>query len=116
MAKPSKAKTDDHFTYQPPPEARHEYRVPVGHSWSEWKFLQAKYNYRCAYCGIRKEDTPEQYLTRDHYRPIRYGGCDHIHNIVPACKQCNFLKGNLWPVPVTVPTAKPRRRYRAWTL
>ena len=92
-----------------PLEQRHESRVPHGHTYSEWKFKQAWYNYRCAYCGIRKEDTPEGYLTRDHLVPITEGGDDNIDNIVPACATCNKQKGPTEPG-LLIGQPRPRQR------
>jgi 5-methylcytosine-specific restriction endonuclease McrA len=92
----TKRKNDDddvEIVIHMPPEERHEDRVERGHSYSEWKFKQIWYGFRCAYCGIHKDDTPEGYLTRDHIIPISEGGTDEIDNIAPACYSCNTTKG-----------------------
>lgn len=105
----------DRFEIILPPEVRHESRLPIRHTYSEWKFKQEEYNWRCGYCGIHKSRTVEGYLTRDHLVPVCDGGSDHISNIVPACKPCNFLKSYRRPGDGMVPVARPRKRYQPWS-
>lgn len=59
----------------------------------EWKFTLEVLDYRCVYCGIHKDDTPEKWLEADHLTPLSRGGTNYIDNIVPACKSCNCSKG-----------------------
>lgn len=60
---------------------------------AEWKAKLEYYGYRCRYCGINKNDTPEGWLEADHAIPLSRGGTNFISNIVPACKSCNCSKG-----------------------
>lgn len=46
----------------------------------------------CALCG--KEISNTQELTLDHIIPRSRGGSDKLHNMQPAHKHCNELKGN----------------------
>lgn len=59
----------------------------------EWKFTLEVLDYRCVYCGIHKDDTPEKWLEADHLTPLSRGGDNYIDNIAPACKSCNCSKG-----------------------
>jgi predicted restriction endonuclease len=59
----------------------------------DWKQKLEYYGYRCRYCNIHKEDTPEGWLEADHAIPLSRGGTNWISNIVPACKSCNCSKG-----------------------
>jgi len=59
------------------------------HTEQEWQELKARYDYRCLCCG-RQE--PEIKLTRDHVRPLIFGGNDFIDNIQPLCARCNSKK------------------------
>lgn len=93
MTKKRKVDPDEEFSITLPSEGRFEDRIERGHTYSQWKFKQHWYGYRCAYCGIHKDDTPEGYLTRDHIIPVSEGGNDEIDNIVPACLSCNKIKG-----------------------
>lgn len=63
------------------------------HTAEDWKQKLEYYGYRCRYCNIRKEDTPEGWLEADHAKPLVLGGSNWISNIVPACKSCNCSKG-----------------------
>jgi 5-methylcytosine-specific restriction endonuclease McrA len=107
---------DDEFEIILPRSLRWETRVEIGHNASDWKFCQEDFNYRCAYCGIRRRDTPEKYLVREHVVPISREGTDDISNIVPACLACNLRKGPYCPGEVTrdgwrVPIPRVRHRY-----
>lgn len=59
----------------------------------DWKQKLAYYGYKCRFCGIHKNDTPEGWLEADHAIPLSRGGTNWISNIVPACKSCNCSKG-----------------------
>ncbi len=54
---------------------------------SQWRDLQAKYDYLCLKCGQRKP------LHADHVIPLSKGGADTIDNIQPLCAECNLSKG-----------------------
>lgn len=62
--------------------------APGTHTYQEWLDLVARYERRCAYCGISCDR-----LTRDHIVPLRLGGGNEIANILPACRPCNSRKG-----------------------
>lgn len=115
-----KSNCDPPFQVTLPNESRLEARIRHQHNTSEWKFRQREYHWRCGYCGIHRKDTPEGYLTRDHIIPIRQQGSDQIQNIVPACRRCNFRKGNRCPGeptyygPILFPKPLTRRRI-AWS-
>ena len=61
------------------------------HTLKEWKELKKEYNYRCAYCGKKKN------LTKDHMIPLSKGGSDYIRNIQPLCRSCNSKKWSFNP-------------------
>jgi 5-methylcytosine-specific restriction endonuclease McrA len=46
--------------------------------------------YTCAYCGKKIKNKP----TIDHIIPKSKGGKTNYLNVVTACEQCNFKKGN----------------------
>lgn len=48
----------------------------------------------CHYCGRL---VPPRELTMDHVVPLVRGGRTTKSNVVPCCKACNDLKGNLVP-------------------
>ena len=58
----------------------------------------SKTNGHCFYCGkklqLRKRNAKD-YMTKDHLNPKANGGSNYISNLVPSCKSCNTLKGNL---------------------
>jgi 5-methylcytosine-specific restriction endonuclease McrA len=112
---------DDEFSIFIPVEDRErwEQRIKVSHTYYQWRQRLREYNYRCGYCGIRKEDTKEGYLTRDHMYPVFFGGGDNIENVVPACTSCNKRKnrafiGALDSRGHTIPEPKPRTEMRPW--
>ena len=49
----------------------------------------------CAYCGKAFDDARRR--TRDHVIPKALGGSRSANNIVPACLDCNQLKGSHTP-------------------
>jgi 5-methylcytosine-specific restriction endonuclease McrA len=56
---------------------------------AQWESLKARYGHRCAYCGDRLHQ-----LTQDHVIPLTRRSDHTLLNIVPACWNCNRLKGN----------------------
>ena len=57
------------------------------HTRAEWEAKKKEYDYKCAYCGEKRER-----LTKDHIIPIALGGNNLIENIAPACWPCNAKK------------------------
>ncbi|WP_221890709.1 HNH endonuclease signature motif containing protein [Streptomyces sp. WAC01280] len=51
--------------------------------------LWSRYGNSCAYCGERTSS-----LQQEHVVPISRGGVDGIGNLVPACPNCNLVKGD----------------------
>ena len=52
-----------------------------------WRMkIREKWNYKCAYCGSKKE------LTIDHIVPRCKGGIDFTKNVVCCCHSCNQSK------------------------
>ena len=49
-------------------------------------------NGRCAYCG--KGMTLKD-ATRDHVVPKSKGGGNNVKNLLPTCKKCNQMKGDM---------------------
>jgi 5-methylcytosine-specific restriction endonuclease McrA len=61
----------------------------------QWEAVLAKYKYRCAYCGSKKN------VEMDHIIPVSKNGEHTIHNVIPACRSCNGHKcANPPPIPV----------------
>lgn len=58
--------------------------------------VRARFNYRCAYCGVSEADVGSE-LTVDHFRPVSVGGDDEDLNLVYACHRCNLLKADFYP-------------------
>src|ERR1700686_5146052 len=72
--------------------------ITGSHSQREWEELVIAWGWRCFYCGRPVEERPElvwDMLTKDHLTPVSRGGSDDIGNIVPACFNCNRLKGTM---------------------
>lgn len=46
----------------------------------------------CAYCGCELEYSDMQV---DHVTPLRIGGADELHNMLPSCRSCNHYKHTL---------------------
>ena len=53
----------------------------------------AKYkalNGRCAYCG---QLISYKNMQLEHVQPLVQDGADKMKNILPSCKECNYMKG-----------------------
>jgi len=50
--------------------------------------VKERWNYKCAYCGSKKE------LTIDHVVPRAKGGTDFTKNVVCCCHKCNQDKAH----------------------
>ena len=50
--------------------------------------VRERWNYKCAYCGSKKE------LTIDHVVPRAKGGTDFTKNVVCCCHSCNQSKAH----------------------
>ena len=50
--------------------------------------VRERWNYKCAYCGSKKE------LTIDHVVPRCKGGTDFTKNVVCCCHSCNQSKSH----------------------
>ncbi|TPG50165.1 HNH endonuclease [Rhodanobacter glycinis] len=46
----------------------------------------------CHYCGTRLTDSD---ITLDHLHPKAKGGGNGISNMLPACRACNRMKGDM---------------------
>lgn len=57
-------------------------------TWSEFMRIARKFDYRCAYCGVK----PER-LDPDHVVPLSRGGSNAPSNLLPSCTPCNSHKG-----------------------
>lgn len=66
--------------------------LPADLTWEEWQEILAEYNFSCAYCGVKSEN-----LQQEHMVPTTQGGGYTKNNIVPACPECNYRKGNRTP-------------------
>jgi hypothetical protein len=77
-------------------------RIPAGstknrpkHSLNRRERTLAKTNGRCWYCGrVPKSGDPMEKLCIDHVVPRIHGGSNTDDNLVPACRQCNVIKGD----------------------
>ena len=72
--------------------------ITGSHTDQEWQDLVIVWGSRCFYCArpvLKNAEKIADQLTKDHLIPISRGGVDFIWNIVPACFNCNRLKGNL---------------------
>lgn len=56
-------------------------------TWSEFMRIARKFDYCCAYCGIK----PDR-LDPDHVVPLSRGGSDSPANLLPTCFMCNSSK------------------------
>lgn len=61
----------------------------------EWDELRRRFDYRCAYCGVRESDAGAE-LTVDHFQPHSRGGVKASENWVYSCHACNEFKGDYW--------------------
>jgi HNH endonuclease len=62
---------------------------------SERESLRRRYQFRCAYCGVRESDVGAE-LTVDHFQPTSRGGADESENWVYSCHACNEFKSDSW--------------------
>ena len=60
--------------------------------WILKRLILRGHNIDCALCG--KPIDRERDLTMDHIVPHSCGGSDDLHNMQPAHRKCNELKGN----------------------
>lgn len=68
-------------------EAVHRRKQDGGHFASFRWLVKERFGNVCVYCG-----KPEP-RTVDHLHPRVHGGADTFDNLVPACVECNSLKG-----------------------
>jgi len=59
---------------------------------ADWKARLAYHGYKCIYCGVEKDDTPQGWLTCEHLIPLSRGGTNWPSNLAPSCKSCNCRK------------------------
>jgi hypothetical protein len=65
--------------------------------------VAAEQDYFCRYCEhkmllhqhVPGEPTPRDALTKDHVTPRVLGGPTTVENLVAACCQCNFMRGEI---------------------
>jgi 5-methylcytosine-specific restriction endonuclease McrA len=62
------------------------------HTQRQWEGKFFRCQMACWYCRVPLVLSE---ATKDHLTPISRGGSDSISNIVPACIDCNRLKGEL---------------------
>lgn len=59
----------------------------------KWRKLREQvfneYGRACAYCGYE-----DPVMTVDHILPRSRGGQDLLENLLPACRKCNYSRGN----------------------
>lgn len=60
---------------------------------ADWKARLAYHGYKCIYCGVEKDDTPQGWLTCEHLIPLSRGGTNWPSNLAPSCMSCNCSKG-----------------------
>jgi HNH endonuclease len=58
----------------------------------EWKSCLQYFDYKCAYCGMKEEDSLEKYKNKLHKEHVDHDGDNDLSNCVPACKGCNSSK------------------------
>ena len=54
--------------------------------------IMEKTNEKCYYCP---NPLNENNITIDHLKPVSKGGTNHLNNLVPACRSCNFSKQDM---------------------
>lgn len=64
-----------------------EYEARGTFTWSEFMRIARRFNYCCAYCGVK----PER-LDPDHVVPLSRGGSNTPSNLLPTCLMCNSSK------------------------
>ena len=64
-----------------------------GLSQAEWTQILEHFDRRCAYCGIDDTGNPRTGLVADHLIPAIEHGELTIGNTIPACHDCNDLRG-----------------------
>jgi 5-methylcytosine-specific restriction endonuclease McrA len=59
----------------------------------KWRKLREEvfkeYGRACSYCGLE-----DSVMTVDHIIPRSKGGLDIMENLLPACRKCNYSRGN----------------------
>ena len=59
----------------------------------KWRKLRQEvfreYGEACSYCGFE-----DSVMTVDHIIPRSKGGLDILENLLPACRKCNYSRGN----------------------
>lgn len=97
------------YPFRPRPVRRFRYQPGVRLSLpqTERERLVGETNGRCFYCGQETEQ-----LEADHVIPVSRGGSSMTWNFVPACRECNRLKGvrTGWEF-VPHPTSEQRQRF-----
>ncbi len=56
----------------------------------QWEQIQKYFDYKCAYCRNKPNETLEQ----DHFIPVTKNGGYTNCNIIPSCRSCNASKSN----------------------
>lgn len=62
------------------------------HEYEDWLTLLAMCGSRCLDCGTTEN------ITRDHIKPVAWGGTDYLSNIQPLCLSCNCKKQDHYAV------------------
>lgn len=62
------------------------------HSLWDWERKLESCGWKCFWCS---RPLTSHTATKDHLQPVSRGGRDTIDNIVPACRHCNSMKGNM---------------------
>jgi 5-methylcytosine-specific restriction endonuclease McrA len=65
--------------------------LPATLTVDDWIATLAYFEWKCAYCGTAP------YAVLEHVQPIIDGGGTTLFNCVPACADCNLLKGETRP-------------------
>lgn len=58
------------------------------HTKQEWVVLHDVFK-RCVLCDVPVSELYGGHATKDHIKPIMFGGCDCIANLQPVCRECN---------------------------